>query len=269
MVSEGASAAGPAGSKPAVVGMESGSESERAIARRCEHDGGASADAAGAPPDADVSASAEPGASGEPREEQSPTINAPAPPLGPQATESSLWPDRLLAVAVPFYEWLSRPRVRLTVTGVILLMIGGLFMTSSVWTLPLVLAGALMVVVAWIGRRLDGRFAVQWGETGTQLEFRARIMAPPPVPVHPVRPAVPPTSSSSQEPLRRPEPEPEHADTIDGEAHTIEIDVAELEALIAAAETSSGEIAQADASVRAARDLRVADGRARPSEAGR
>ena len=73
------------------------------------------------------------------------------------ATESSSWPDQAWGAAAEFFEWLSQPRVRLAVTGVILLAIGGLFMTNSVWTLPLVGAGALMGGIAWIGRRLDGR----------------------------------------------------------------------------------------------------------------
>jgi hypothetical protein len=149
------------------------------------------------------------------------------------------------------YEWLSRPRVRLTITGVILLLSGGLLVNSSVWTLPLVIVGALMVVIAWIGPRLDGRFAVEWGETGTQLEFRARIRA-----AEPAQPALAKTSSNRNQLVRSPEPEsepePEQAQIIDGEAHTVEIEVAELEALIAAVESKKAETAQADASRRRA-----------------
>jgi hypothetical protein len=50
--------------------------------------------------------------------------------------------------------------------------------------------------------------------------------------------------------VRPPDAEPEGAGIIDGEAHTIEIDVAELKALIAAVETTQGEQAQGDAAVR-------------------
>jgi hypothetical protein len=149
----------------------------------------------------------------------------------------------LRAAAVSFYEWLSRPRVRLTVTGVILLLIGGLLMTSSVWTLPLVIAGALMVVVAWIGCRLDGRFVVEWGETGTKLEFRAMIRA-----AEPARPALTHPSSSAHPSVHT--PEPEDAGIIHGEAHTVEIEVAELEALIAAVETTGATTAQRTSEVR-------------------
>ena len=73
-----------------------------------------------------------------------------------------------------------RPRVRLTLTGALLLLVGGLIATNTVWTLPLVVVGALMVAVAWIGHRLEGRFAVEWGETGTQLAFKATIKAAQP-----------------------------------------------------------------------------------------
>lgn len=152
-------------------------------------------------------------------------------PEPPSATRSSpLWPDQVLAVAAAFLAWLSRPRVRLAVIGAILLLIGGLFLTSSVWTLPLVVVGALMVAIAWIGRRLNGRFAIEWGETGTQLEFRAKITAP--------QLAGPAEGAGTHQLVGAAEPESEGAGVIEGEAHTVEIEVSELEALIAAVETT-------------------------------
>jgi hypothetical protein len=92
-------------------------------------------------------------------------------------TERSSWPAELATLAKSASEWLKQPRVRLSLTGTLLLLIGGLLMTSSVWTFPLVIVGALMVAIAWIGHRLEGRFAVEWGQTGTQLAFRATIKA--------------------------------------------------------------------------------------------
>jgi hypothetical protein len=142
-----------------------------------------------------------------------------------QPSHSRIETARLVLRA--FGEWLSRPRVRLAVIGVILLLVGGLQMTSSVWTLPLVLIGAVMVAIAWIGRRLEGSFSVEWGQSGTQLGFRARVN-----PAHdepPALPAPPPVQTTS--------PVLADGDVIEGEAHTVEIDVAELKALIAAAET--------------------------------
>jgi hypothetical protein len=143
------------------------------------------------------------------------------------------WAERITALAATFHAWLMRPRVRLSVIGVTLLLVGGLIMANSVWTLPLVVAGALMVAVAWIGRRLEGRFAVEWGKGGTQLAFNATIKAPPPAAEVPaLERAAEPGSAPPAEPATGP------PDVIEGEAHTVEINVGELKALIAAAEAA-------------------------------
>jgi hypothetical protein len=143
------------------------------------------------------------------------------------------WPERITALAATFHAWLTRPRVRLSVIGVSLLLVGGLIMANSVWTLPLVVAGALMVAVAWIGRRLEGRFAVEWGEGGTQLAFNATIKATPPA-------TDVPALDRAADPGSPPPAEPATGipDVIEGEAHTVEINVGELKALIAAAEAA-------------------------------
>ena len=115
------------------------------------------------------------------------------------------------------YCWVLRPRVRLTVTGFVLLLGGAVFSTSSVWTLPLVIAGGLMVAIAWVGPRIEGHFTVEFGAEGTQFHCGARIK--------PHAAALPPPAAAAV---------PE-ADVVEGSAHTVEIEVAELEALIAAA----------------------------------
>jgi hypothetical protein len=163
---------------------------------------------------------------------------APAGALPPEAPDSALWPARLTAATAASHEWVTRPRVRLSLTGAVLLLTGALLTTNSVWTLPLVIVGGLMVVVAWIGHRLEGRFAIEWGETGTQLAFRATVK--------PARPAGrAPLGGAAQSPQLASAHElvPEPAQIIDGEAHTVEIDVAELKALIAAVETTEAETA--------------------------
>jgi hypothetical protein len=156
------------------------------------------------------------------------------------ATESSgphpprEWPERVNDIARYTGQWVARPRVRLLLIGVLLLLLGGIFVTNSVWTLPVVVVGALMVVVAWIGHRLEGRFAVEWGESGTELAFRATIK--------------PAAASEGPRELGAGAPAADASqDFIEGEAHTVEIDVAELKALIAAAEQAgpSGPIAPA------------------------
>jgi hypothetical protein len=125
--------------------------------------------------------------------------------------------------------WLIRPRVRLVVTGVVLLLLGALVVTSSMWTLPLLICGATMVGVAWIGSRLEGHFTVEWGAEGTQLHFGARI-----------KPAAQGTAGTASRAIGEDAIStivPPDAEVVEGDAHTVEIEVAELEALIAAAAT--------------------------------
>ena len=181
-----------------------------------------------------------------------------APRSEPSAAPSP-WPGHVRALGVEFCRWAMRPRVRLTMTGVILILAGGVFAKSSMWTLPLLIAGALMVAVAWVGHRLDGRLALEWGETGTQLEFRAQIKAPEDA--YPALPAPP----------RAAEPEPEDADVVEGESHTVEIEVAELKALIAAASSAEVSAAEAESGGLGTRPLGVAsagNGAARAAEGG-
>jgi hypothetical protein len=152
----------------------------------------------------------------------------------------------------PAGRWAARhlgsPRTRLAVIGVILLLIGALWVTSSVWTLPLIVIGIAMVIIAWVGSRLDGRFAVEWGESGTQVEFRAQIKAPPvqpgvqlhPLVAEPPRPAVSAARTASQT------PQIDDGGVIEGEGHTVEIDVAELKTLIRAAEAREAAAASGD-----------------------
>jgi hypothetical protein len=177
-------------------------------------------------------------------------------PAPPQSTDSAAWPARAETIAKAAHQWLTRPRVTLCVVG-ILLAFGGLLMTNSVWTLPLVIVGAVMVAVAWIGHRLEGRFAVEWGQTGTELAFRATVK--------PARPtlAVAGGGLSNAQQLTR-APDGERDEIVEGEAHTVEVDVTELKALINAVETADG-----DAANGAGPDIRihrVANGASRTSE---
>ena len=154
--------------------------------------------------------------------------------------DTEAWQRRASAAGRWLGAQLRRPRTRLAVIGVILLLLALLDIVSSVWTLPLVIVGAAMIVIAWIGSRLDGRFAVEWGDSGTQLEFRAQIKAPP-APPQRLRSGLAPAPAPAQVPaVRIPTlAELEDDDVIEGEGHTVEIDVAELKALIVAAETKA------------------------------
>jgi hypothetical protein len=169
--------------------------------------------------------------------------------------------QHLLATLESVHEWVLRPRVRLTLIGVGLLLIGGLMLTNSVWTLPLVIVGALMVAIAWVGHRLEGRFAVQWGESGTELAFRARIRAPAAD-----RTILLDPPSTPDDPTPGKQSVGEREGVIDGSARTVEIEVAELEALIAAAERRDAEGAPAEGAAKSTDRLRVAYGGPRRSD---
>jgi hypothetical protein len=155
----------------------------------------------------------------------------------PVAAKHEAWQARLSSVTGRLGGHLRSPRTRLCVIGIVLLLAGVLWITNSAWTLPLIVVGIVMVVIAWVGSRLDGRFAVEWGEGGTQVEFRAQIKPPPPV-AHPVRLSPIPSPQAPQ--LRTSAPARSEfdgrSDVIEGEGHTVEIDVAELKTLIRAAE---------------------------------
>jgi hypothetical protein len=186
-----------------------------------------------------------PSPSGPPAESPTPPGDSPAAPRPPSgagrtapdpADAAAQWPERVTNIAGYTCQWVGRPRVRLALTGILLLVIGGVFVTNSVWTLPVVVVGALMVLVAWMGHRLEGRFAVEWGATGTELAFRATVRAATPPADEAPRAA---GSEPGQPTLHQSAAGSEEDEIIEGEAHTVEIDVAELKALIAAAGTAT------------------------------
>ena len=195
-------------------------------------------------PDTPSESAAQPSAT--PSTAQPPTAKPSTPP----------WVEWLTSTTSSFHAWLLRPRVRLSLTGALLLLVGGLITTNTVWTLPLVIVGAVMVAVAWIGHRLEGRFAVEWGETGTELAFKATIKAAQPTSDMPALGAASPAGSA---PARPAELARTRDDVIEGEAHTVEINVSELKALIAAAEASEAAEAAEGAAVRDIRIRRLAD----------
>lgn len=194
------------------------------------------------------------------------SVPAPAPAAAPnhRKAEPAAWRAELASIVRSTYQWVRRPRVRLTLTGTLLLVIGALIISNSVWTLPLVIGGALMVAIAWIGHRLDGRLVVEWGEAGTELAFRATVKA-----AHPVPEAGPRISSEPQRLSLEHRSAPEPTQVIDGEAHTVEVDVAELKALIAAAEAHDVGVDAVEASPQDIHIRRVASDAARASEASR
>ncbi len=127
--------------------------------------------------------------------------------------------------------------------GIMLIVIGAFFIEHSVWTFPIVIVGILMVMVAWVGSRLEGRFAVEWSAAGAGFEMRARFKSAGTALAHAPLPAPPRTMGTTTITTTRPATETEIQDadlveneTIEGEAHTVEIDAEELRALVKAAE---------------------------------
>jgi hypothetical protein len=140
---------------------------------------------------------------------------------------------------------LMRPKVRLVVIGAILIILGVWAIDHSVWTFPLVIIGIVMILVAWVGSRLEGRFGIEWNEGGAGFEMQARFKSRAEL--------LPGPSASTSHTGPRTTVRTTHysaggADetVIEGEAHTIEIDVEELKALVEAAERS-GSVSSATA----------------------
>lgn len=130
---------------------------------------------------------------------------------------------------------LSRARARTLVVGVVLILVVVLFAGHSFWTAPLVVLGILMIIVAWVGNRLEGRFAVEWSEFGTGIEMHARFRSAH-VPAPALESATTPGVMLRSGPGTLAEADADEADVIDGEAHTVEIPIEELRALVAAIE---------------------------------
>jgi hypothetical protein len=133
------------------------------------------------------------------------------------------------------------------VVGIALIVFGAFLINHSVWTFPLVIIGAIMIIVAWVGTRLEGRFGIEWSDGGAGFEMRARFRPALELQVRaPHLPAAPapfpattmPSTSTSTDTQPREDPAVD-AEVIEGEAHTIEIDVEELRALVAAAERAT------------------------------
>jgi hypothetical protein len=147
------------------------------------------------------------------------------PPAEPRPSQ---WPARRAAFGRASQRALSHARVRLTLLGLLLILLAAVVVTDSAWTAPLIVVGVLTLVVAWFGSRLDGRLVLEWGKSGATFELRAEVNPPE----HPTQ-RVPSLAVA-----RRLGTVPDDAEVIEGSAHTVEIDVAELKALIALAEAA-------------------------------
>jgi hypothetical protein len=147
----------------------------------------------------------------------------------PQAVRGpSPWPARGAAVARATQRALARPRVQLTALGSVLLLLAAFFVTGSAWTAPLAVAGILALAVAWLGSRLDGRLMLEWGESGVTFELKTDINVPERPRQRVESLAIP----------RRLDAVSADALVVESTGATVEIDIAELKALIALAEAA-------------------------------
>ncbi|WP_249009321.1 hypothetical protein [Conexibacter sp. DBS9H8] len=192
-------------------------------------------------------------------ETAAPQPEAPTAQSRPEDKRSSSLSAPLVGLLERLGRWtaalLARPRARTMIVGALLIALGLFVVTHSVWTFPVLIIGIGMVVVAWVGSRLEGRFVIEWSEAGAGFEMRAQFRAaneatpalPAPATVtdphtnvaESAQAAVgnPPVSANA---AAIPDAETvEEPQTIDGEAHTIEINVADLRALVNAAEVGA------------------------------
>jgi hypothetical protein len=169
-------------------------------------------------------------------------------PLAPKSHDVSLALLNALERLLKFTAAsLMRPKVRLVVIGAILIILGVWAIDHSVWTFPLVIIGIVMILVAWVGSRLEGRFGIEWNEGGAGFEMQARFKSRAELLPGP---AANTSHTSPKTTVRTTHFSANGADetVIEGEAHTIEIDVEELKALVEAAERGSASSATANGS---------------------
>lgn len=118
----------------------------------------------------------------------------------------------------------ERRGLRTALLGGLLVVIALILGMNSALTTPFVIAGFLLVAIGSLGPRLSGRMAVEFGASGTVIEMRTEI--------------TPPGTVASEHNRTLPLPvavEDTEDEVIEGTGETIEIELAELEALLDAA----------------------------------
>ena len=123
---------------------------------------------------------------------------------------------------------LSQPRVRTVVIGAALIIVGALIVGHSFWTFPLIAVGVVLILVAWVGSRLEGRLLIEWGDSGAGVEMSARVKS-----------AAARTDATVALPSSEGSGVSGAGEVIDGEAHTMELNPAELRAILAAVDAQA------------------------------
>ena len=128
--------------------------------------------------------------------------------------------ERILAAA--WRELRDRRGLRLTLAGLALLVLAVYLGGGSALTVPLFIVGGMLIAGGLLGPRLSGRLVVEWGPQGTTIDFHTDVASAPQVE------AAPPPAPALERPAGPPQ-------VLEGRGETIEIEVAQLEALMTSA----------------------------------
>lgn len=162
----------------------------------------------------------------------------PPPPTPPAPTTAQhLLPSLGRGISRLARELGERRGLRTVLMGGALVLIALILGMNSPWTLPLVIAGLLLIAVGSLGPRLSGRMAIEFGASGTVIEMRTEITPPGTVASEHNRTLPLPVAVESGE-LEASETPAVEAEVIEGTGETIEIEVSKLEELIATAEAA-------------------------------
>ena len=112
----------------------------------------------------------------------------------------------------------ARRGLRVGLLGAFLVILGAYLGGGSALTAPLLVAGLVLIFLGALGPRLSGRLHVEWGAHGASIDLRTEVAAPG---VHP-RPELPAAA-------------PAEPKVIESSGETVEIELAELQALVDAA----------------------------------
>jgi hypothetical protein len=127
--------------------------------------------------------------------------------------------ERILAAA--WRELCLRRGLRVTLVGLALLVFAVYLGGGSALTVPLLIIGGILIAAGLLGPRLSGRLVVEWGPRGTTIDFHTDVASP-------AHAEAPPAAAMIDRPAAPPQ-------VIEGRGETIEIEVAQLEALMAGA----------------------------------
>jgi hypothetical protein len=101
---------------------------------------------------------------------------------------------------------LERRGARSTVLGIALVAIGVALGSTSAVAVAMLVVGVVMLIVGLLGRRVQGRFAIEFGADGASIELQAHIASPGYTQLlAPLAPWKPGCAPLTQEPVRPPE----------------------------------------------------------------